>query len=251
MRRLAVGVLACVALPAPARAYRPFNSTDAAVATAGEIELEVGPAGFLKEGSERWLVAPALILNWGFARSWEVVLEGRQLIHLGAAVAGARVAVEDVALSLKTVLRDGALQEASGLSIASELSALLPAVDGESGAGAEAALIASHRSDAVTAHLNLAASWTRAHEPGFFAGLIAEGHDAWTVRPVAELFVEAERHVPATFSALAGAIWRLRENLSVDAALRIARAGTVNITEIRAGFTWAFAVGFPGLRRRR
>jgi hypothetical protein len=165
VRRLAVGVLACVALPAPARAYRPFNSTDAAVAAAGEIELEVGPAGFLKEGSERWLVAPALILNWGFARSWEVVLEGRQLIHLGAAVAGARVAVEDVALSLKTVLRDGALQEASGLSIASELSALLPAVDGESGAGAEAALIASHRSDAVTAHLNLAASWTRAPGP--------------------------------------------------------------------------------------
>src|SRR2546430_5078874 len=31
---------------------------------------------------------------------------------------------------------------------------------------------------------------------GLFGGLIAEGHDAWTVRPVAEVFVEGERDLP-------------------------------------------------------
>jgi hypothetical protein len=250
-KRPAFAFLACLALPVAARAYRPFDSTDAAVAQPGDIELEVGPVGFLKEGPDRWLVAPGLILNWGFIRNWEVVLEGRHFIRLGGALSGGRLAIEDAALSVKTVLREGVLQEATGVSIASELSALLPAVDGESGAGVELALIASQRWDAVTVHLNGAASWTRAHAPGFFAGLIAEGHDAWVVRPVAELFVEGERDVPTTFSALAGAIWRLRENFSVDAAVRVARAGEMNVTEIRGGFTWAFAIGFPSLRRKR
>ena len=251
MKRLAYAALACVALPAPARAYRPFNSTDAAVAGRGEIELEVGPAGFLEEGSDRWLVAPALILNWGFARDWEAVLEARHLIRLGAVGSGRRLSVEDAALSLKTVLRDGVLQEGSGVSVASELSALLPSVDGETGAGLEGAVIVSQRWEAVTLHLNGAAAWTRAHVPGFFTGLIAEGHDAWAIRPVAEVFVEGERDVPTTFSGLAGAIWRVRDNLSVDAGLRLARAGDVSIMEIRAGFTWAFALGWPTLRRKR
>jgi len=131
------------------------------------------------------------------------------------------------------------------------MSALLPATDGEGGAGAELALIASQRWDALTLHLNGAASWTRTHTPGMFASLIAEGHDAWVVRPVAELFVEAERNAPTTISGLFGAIWRLRESFSIDAAVRLARAGPVSTTEIRAGFTWAFGIGLPTLRRKQ
>jgi hypothetical protein len=238
-------------LSGAARAYRPFNSTDAAVAGAGEIEIELGPVGFLKEGGERFLVAPSLILNWGLAPQWELVLEGRHFVRLGDTNGGPRLAVEDAALSLKTVLREGALQEKSGISVAAEMSALLPATNGDGGAGAELAVIASQRWDAVTIHLNGAASWTRAHTSGVFAGLIAEAHDAWAIRPVAEIFLEAEHDVPATVSWLAGAIWRLREDFSIDAAVRLARAGPVGTTEIRAGLTWAFAVGFPSLRRKR
>jgi len=155
-----------------------------------------------------------------------------------------------VALSLKTVLREGSLQDKGGISVATELSALLPAVNGESGAGAAGALILSRRWDAATVHLNGAASWTRAHVLGLFGGLIAEGHDAWTVRPVAEFFLEGERDLPIAVSVLAGAIWRLREDLSLDAALRLARAGGVDTTEIRAGLTWGFATGFPSTRRK-
>jgi hypothetical protein len=244
-------LLLSVALSGAARAYRPFDGTDAAVAEKGDIEVEVAPVGFLKEGRGRFLVTPSLILNWGLAANWELVLEGRQFVGLGNAAAGRRWAVEDAALSLKHVLREGALQEKSGISIAAEMSALLPATDGEGGAGAELAVIASQRWAALTLHLNGAASWTRTHTAGAFAGLIAEAHDAWAVRPVAEVFVDAEQDVPTTISWLAGAIWRLRENFSIDAAVRLARAGPVSTTEIRAGFTWAFGIGLPAVRRKR
>jgi hypothetical protein len=99
-------------------------------------------------------------------------------------------------------------------------------------------------------HVNAAGLWTRAHEAGWFGGAIAEVHDAWTVRPVAEVFVEGEGSLPVIVSGLAGAIWRVSETLSLDAAFRLARAGGADTTELRAGLTWAFAVGFPSVRRK-
>jgi hypothetical protein len=238
-----------LAWPMAARAYRPFNSTDAAVADKGTFEIELSPAGLLKEGAGQWLVAPSVILNWGFADGVELVLEGRNFVALSSDAPQPRLRVDDAALSLKAVLRDGSLQQKSGLSLATELSALLPATSGDGGAGVEAALIVSQRWEAVTAHLNGAASWTRAHTAGVFAGLILEGHDAWPVRPVTEVFVEAEHDVPTTVSWLGGAIWRALDELSLDAALRLARAGGAGTTEVRLGLTWAFSVGFPRVRR--
>ncbi|HWE22905.1 MAG TPA: hypothetical protein VG496_03095 [Myxococcales bacterium] len=243
-------LVAVLATPLAARAYRPFNSTDAAVAEKGQVEVELGPVGVLREGSEHWLVAPALIANWGFAERFELVLEGKQFVRIGAADSEPRVRIDENALSLKGVLREGRLQEKSGVSIATEISALLPAINGESGAGAEATLIASHRWETVTVHLNGAIAWTRAHNAGWFTGLIVEGHDAWTVRPVAEVFAEGEETLPVTVSGLAGLIWRLKEDLSLDAAVRYARAAGVDTAELRAGLTWAFAIGFPSSGRK-
>jgi hypothetical protein len=248
--RTALVLVACLALPQGARAYRPFDSTDAAVAEKGQVEIELGPFGLVQEGSDRWLVAPSVILNWGFADRWEVVLEGRHFVHLGAAGPEPRLRVEDAALSVKTVLREGSLQDQGGPSVATELSALLPTVNGGDGAGAAGALIVSQRWDAAAVHLNGAVSWTRAHTLGLFGGVIAEGPDTWTVRPVAEVFVEGDRDLPIAVSGLAGAIWRLRNDLSLDAALRLARAGGVDTTEIRAGLTWGFGTGFPSARRK-
>jgi hypothetical protein len=231
--------------PSSARAYRPFNSTDAAVASRGELELELGPLGFVKEGVDRSLVIPSAVLNWGFAQRLELVLEGRYFVQLGDESSTPRSSLEDDALSVKWVLREGVLQEKAGPSIASETGLLLPEINGESGVGVQEAIIVSQRWPDLTVHLNGALAWTRAHRPGFFGGVIFEVHDAWTVRPVAEVFVEGERHVPTTVSGLVGAIWRLREGLSLDGGLRVARAGGVNTTEIRAGLTWAFSVGVP------
>src|SRR5207253_9284581 len=68
------GAVALCAAPA-SFAYRPFDGTDAAVAGRGELEIELGPAGLLRIGPDRFLVAPALIVNLGFADRWELVLE--------------------------------------------------------------------------------------------------------------------------------------------------------------------------------
>jgi hypothetical protein len=231
--------------PLTASAYRPFNSTDAAVAAKGEMELELGPLGYVVEQGDKALVAPSAIFNWGFADGWEAVLEGRHFVQLGNAIEEPRLRVEDTALSLKGVLRDGSLQEKTGLSVATEASVLLPTFHGDPGVGAEWAMIASQRWTDLTVHVNGAVAFTRAHEPGLFGGIILEGHDAWAVRPVAEVFVETERGAPTTASGLVGTIWRVREGLSLDAGVRRARAGAVSTTELRAGLTWAFGVGFP------
>jgi len=241
---LATSIALGLLWPISARAYRPFDSTDAAVAAKGEMEIEFGPLGFVKEGTDRSLVAPSVIFNWGFADRWELVLEGRNFVQLDTH-ASPRFSIEDNALSLKTVLREGALQEKTGVSIASELGTLLPAINGESGAGVQEAIIVSQRWPDLTVHLNGAVAWTRAHRLGLFGGAIFEVHDAWAVRPVAEVFVEGEHDMPTTVSGLVGAIWRVRDGLSFDAGLRLARAGGVNTTEVRAGLTWAFSIGFP------
>jgi hypothetical protein len=49
----------------PAFAYRPFDGTDAAVADRGQLEIELGPVGLLREGPNRFLVLPALIASVG------------------------------------------------------------------------------------------------------------------------------------------------------------------------------------------
>ena len=231
--------------PLAASAYRPFDSTDASVADKGELELELGPVGYVIQGPKRDVVAPSLVANWGFADRWEAVLEGRHFVRLAGDVQEPRLRVEDSSLTLKRVLRDGVLQGRAGPSVATEFGALLPNVHGDPGLGAIAFLLVSQRWPDLTVHWNVAAEWTRAHEPGSFVGLILEAHDAWAVRPVAEVFVESERGSTPTASGLLGAIWRASGRLSFDAAVRVARAGSVRTTELRLGLTWGFGVGFP------
>jgi len=243
--RSALPLMALIAVPAPpALAYRPFDSTDAAVAARGEVEVELGPVGYQRFPQQHVLIAPALIVNCGIADFWEVVLEGKQFFVVDADVTGPRYRLDEAAASVKTILRPGSLQDRSGPSVASEVGVLLPSINGESGAGASALLIVSQRWPALTVHANGSILWTRAHEPGFFAGLIAEGPDAWTVRPVGEVVLEGERGARTVASVLAGGIWRVTQELAVDAAVRLAREAG-HVTEIRLGLTWAFAVGLP------
>ena len=76
MRRILLCLVAFL-FAHPAYAYRPFNSTDAAVAERGEMEIECGPLGYVVDVDGRFLVVPSFILNIGIAEGWEVVLEGR------------------------------------------------------------------------------------------------------------------------------------------------------------------------------
>jgi hypothetical protein len=107
--------------PAAALAYRPFDTTDAAVAEKGEVELEVGPLHWLRAEGETLLIAPALVANFGVCEHWELVLEGKHLRRLNAGTTESRSALVDTALSAKGVLREGSLQGSRGPSVATEL----------------------------------------------------------------------------------------------------------------------------------
>lgn len=242
MRRGAAAIVfASLALgvPRPAFAYRPFDSTDAAVAATGELEFELGPLGYLQTGQERFLVAPCLTLNLGIAASWELVLQGRHSIRLDEMAGAARFRVTDTGLFLKAVVREGSLQEGHGPSVAVEFGPLLPTIHGDWGIGATASVIVSQRWRPATVHLNSAASRTRDGNLELFSGLIVEGPHEWVFRPVMEAFVDQEFNAALMVSGLAGAIWRAKMGLAIDVGVRAARIDHSNAFEVRAGLTCA------------
>lgn len=224
--------------PHSALAYRPFDGTDAAVADPGEMEVEFQPAGLLSSNGQRTLVAPATVLNFGLVKNWEAVFEGR--LETPLSEPGPSV-FTDAGAFLKYVVRPGVLQEKPGPSIATEFGVLLPDSLGDSHVGASVAAIISQRWDWGTVHLNIAGALTRDQHPDIFTGIILEGPYKWPVRPVAEFFYEEEFGQAHTYSALVGAIWQVKDNLSFDVGFRHAIINGTGVNEVRAGLT----VGFP------
>lgn len=235
-------MLICAALagwPPDALGYRPFDSTDAAVAAPGEFEVEFGPAGLIIERSQRTLVAPAYVLNFGLFAGWEAVLQGCGQERLSSGTRAASFAGN--ALLLKGILGDGVLQARAGPSIATEFGVLLPGINDEPGVGASWAAIVSQRWPWLTFHFNTQVALTHDHHLDLFVGNILEGPAAWTVRPVAELFYEREFGRFTSISGLVGAIWQMRENLSLDLGLREAAVNGHAVSEVRLGFTVGFS----------
>jgi len=224
---------------APASAYRPFDGTDAAVADKDKFEIELQPAGVLKDASGKTLIAPAARFNYGLTETWEAVLEGQfenPLSPPGSANLKAAGAF------LKGVLREGSLQKKDGPSVATEFGVLLPDSQGPSQLGASLAGIVSQRWDWGAIHLNGVAELTREHHADLFAGVIIEGPSKWTVRPVAEVFYEKEFGKSDTVSGLAGLIWQVREDLAFDVGVRHALTNGHPVNELRAGMTVSFSV---------
>jgi hypothetical protein len=247
MRRILLCVLGFL-FAHPAYAYRPFNSTDAAVAERGEMEVECGPLGYVVDADGRFLVVPSFILNFGIAEGWEVVLEGRHFLRVQPMSADRRNTLRETALSMKGVLREGSLQDRSGPSVGLEVGLLLPGIGTDPGVGANFAGIVSQRWSAVTVHVNGALLITHEHTLAAVAGAIVEGPSRWAVRPVAEAVLEQD--AGRTVSGVVGGIWQVRHGLSIDAGWRIARADGATLREFRAGFTWAFPLKSGGDARR-
>jgi len=244
--RAAKGIAALVATAVllccigTARAYRPFDGTDAAVAETGEIEIELGPVEYLREGADRTLFAPDARINYGFIPGWEAALEGKVAHGLTVGIPGTGL-VEGDAL-LKGVLREGSLQEKPGPSIATEFGVLLPGINDQHGTGAILTGIASQRWGWGTVHLNAQIALTREQHADYFFDAIVEGPHDWVVRPVSEFFYERDVGLFRTRSALVGAIWQIQDNIAVDFGLRGARVNDHTAGEIRAGVTFAFGV---------
>jgi hypothetical protein len=168
----------------------------------------------------------------------ELVVEGRLRTALSGAVDGAGTTLEDAAVSVKNVYRDGVLQDAQGPSIASECGVLLPSAAGET-AGLVCAGILSQRMSRATLHFNATLARSRDREWERSLGVIVEGPSYGRVEPVFEALVGATSDGVRTRSMLAGVIVSAADNLAFDLGLRTANVGGTRVSEIRAGLTWS------------
>jgi hypothetical protein len=238
---IVVGGLVSAALCAVATsalAYRPFDGTDAAVADPGQLEIELQPVGRLQEGSERFLIAPDIVLNFGLIKDWEAVFEGRLSTPLSSSEPPNLI---NAGAFLKYVLRPGVLQEKTGPSIATEFGVLLPETTGSSSFGASwGGGIVSQRWNWGTVHVTQSVELNREQRADVFLSTIVEGPHTWKVRPVAEVFYEDDVGSAQTFSCLVGLIWQVRDDLSFDVAVREASTNGRPVNELRAGLTFAF-----------
>lgn len=227
-------IISAVGWTAPAKAYRPFDGTDAAVAGVGELEIELQPAGVVRAGSATTGLSDT-VFNYGFAERWELVLQGTaQTPPEGAGP----ISVANAAF-LKYVVQPGVLQDKPGPSIATEFGPLLPDIGG-SGLGFSWSGIVSQRWEWGTVHLNVETNLTPDQHGEFFFDAIIEGPNKWTVRPVFEIYSDSVVNESQTFSALVGAVWQARDNLAFDVGLRYALVNGRPVNELRAGVTFGF-----------
>ena len=131
--------------------YRPFIATDAAVADPKEMEIELGYFNLERDRGKNTFIIPRVVLNYGLIRNLELVGEfGVEEPRHGT------VRLQDTALSLKAVLKEGVLQEKPGVSFAVEAGPLLPSTGREEKkVGFEAVGIISAELSPVMLHLNL------------------------------------------------------------------------------------------------
>jgi hypothetical protein len=255
MRSVARAAVAAIVLffLRSAYAYRPFDSTDADVAELGEFELELAPLGYVYEPSNygpsgQTLSLSYAVANFGFARGWELVVQGRGLLTVGKGAMGPRFAISDSGVFAKHVFKEGTLQGKTGISFAIEMGFLFPQVNGDN-VGFAVDHIVSYRWKYVTTHFNFQISKTPNDKLDLFAGVILEGPHTWRVRPVAELAYENQYESQSSASILAGFIVRVRDELSLDLAGRVARIdvgkGGQPGAEVRAGLTLTFDTHKP------
>ncbi len=230
----------------PARAYRPFDGTDASVAAIGEFELEMGPAHYYATHGSHYLIAPSTILNLGLVRDLELVVDFKNYVGLDSVPGESRVRLLDTDVLLKWVFIRGFLQEERGMSAAVEAGPLTPEIQGQNRFGAQALFIFSHGWKTGAIHFNEEATYNRAGHLDLFSGIILEGSHARSVRPVMEVFVANDFGENAQkYSALVGVIYAAIEGFDLDMGLRVAREHDVAVGEVRLGFTWAFNIWEP------
>lgn len=249
---LLAGFMAAFAPARRAMAYRPFVSTDAAVADVGDVEVEFGYAGFREDHGRVTIVAPTLIGNLGVARDVEVVGEFKLANDLSRRPPERATRFEDSAVSVKWVLHEGVLQEVGTRpSFAVELSALLPTLHGEDHVGGELAGLMSGALGGWTYHLNAGPLVEPgSSEPGVAWGVIGEHAVGGGLRAVAEVNGESIRGSRADDSALLGAIWTVPapaplHELSFDVGVRRGISSASDSWGGTAGLTFAFPCWRP------
>ena len=230
---LAAFVSTLLLMPWTAWAYRPFISTDAAVADQRDLEIELGYFTLEQSKGENTFRIPSLVLNYGAWKNTEIVGEFRIERNPRG-----DIDVVDPGLFLKAVLKEGLLQEKPGVSFAIEAGPLLPStVADERGVGFEAVGILSGRVAPLTLHLNGGGGLDRAAAQPFGVwGLMSELPILPRFRLVSEIAGESVTGQRPNNSALVGVIWQPSpSNVFFDAGVR--RGLT------RGAPDWLFTVG--------
>src|SRR5262249_60067877 len=136
-----------------------------------EIEIELGYFNLERDKGKNTIIIPKVVLNYGLIQNLELVGEfGVEEPSHGT------VRLQDAALSLKAVLKEGVLQEKPGVSFAVEAGPLLPSTGRqEKKVGFEEVGIISDKLSPVMLHLNLGGGVDRMeNNPFLIWGLIAE-----------------------------------------------------------------------------
>jgi hypothetical protein len=231
-----VGVAMVLVSAGPAWAYRPFVSTDAAVADPREIEIEFGALTLDRTGPENTFTAPSVVVNYGVHERWELV--GQFGVQEGSGTE-----ITDPGVFVKGVLKEGVLQGKDGFSVALEAGPLLPStVKGEGGVGFEGTGILSARLAPVLLHLNVGGGVDRSDARPFVTwGLIGELPVTARLRVVSEVNGESTKGLRPNNSVLVGFIWQPSSaNIFLDAAVRRGISSGAPDWEVTAGVTFGF-----------
>ena len=207
-----------------------------------EMEIELGYFNWEREKGKYTFIAPKGVLNYGVMRNIELVGE-----FAVEEPARGSVQLADPALSLKAILKEGVLQEKSGVSFAVEAGPLLPSTPkGENRFGFEEIGIVSGKLSALTYHLNFDGGVDRARTDPFLVwGVIAELPVVSNMRLVGEINGENVRgHFPNN-SALIGFIWHAPSpNVAVDEDIRRRGISTADIEcTFTTGLTFNVSLG--------
>jgi hypothetical protein len=234
------GVLLLLAIPVNGWAYRPFVSTDAAVADPQEVEIELGYFTLEHDLGENTFTIPSLVLNYGLRRDVEVVGEFR----LEKDPAG-HLDLVDPGLFVKAVLSEGVFQEKEGLSVAVEAGPLLPSTRaGERRVGVEAIGIVSGRVAPFTLHVNGGGGVDRTEARPFgIWGVIGELPVGSNLRLVGEVTGESTTGALPNNSGLLGVIWQpTASNVFLDAGVRRGISRGAPDWQVTAGVTFGFTL---------
>lgn len=219
-----------------ARAYRPFVSTDADVASPKELETELGYFSVERSAGEDTFIVPQLVLNYGLTSTLEVIgefdVEKRS---------GRKAEIVDAAVLLKGLIRQGILQDQQGISVAFEAGVLIPST-GADRFGLEGFGIVSGRLSDFTYHLNFGGGLDGAGTQEFAVwGAILEYPLRSSLRLVGEINGESVRGHSAENSALLGFIWESPSSGdSFDGGIRWGISSAAPDRELTLGWTFSF-----------